>query len=649
VRRKSLLAITILLLVLAGVAAAWLWKTNRDVAASVSGAALGTPATRSNPTDPRLTYASPYRNIGPDVKYVGDEACTGCHRSIAKTYRQHPMGRSLASIESAPVVERFDQQSRNPFEALGFRYQVEQAGNRARHKEMATGPHGQTLAEIAADVHYVVGSGQRGRSYLINRDGYLFLSPITWYPLKQIWDLSPGYTERNNPHFGRPVVAGCLFCHANQVEPVAETANRYRFPLFRGPAIGCERCHGPGELHVERRRAHEEISDRDDTIVNPRHLEHALREAVCQQCHLQGEQRVLRRDRAYFDYRPGLPLQLFFTDFVKPREQKADNKFVGTVEQMYASRCFHESREPNKLGCISCHDPHARPTQEEKVTYFRARCLHCHQERGCSLSLAIRRQKTKGDDCIACHMPRTGSEINHTAITDHLIPRDGDKAAQLAPPGAWPREGEMPLIPFPMGLANPIDAETARDLGVALVEFADQQPDRSARQLAERALPLLEASLAAGPEDVPAWDAKASALWFLRRLEEAWAAYEASLAKAPERELTLFRAATLAARTKRFDKAGAYCRRVIEVNPWRWQYYHLLAGVHSQRQDWSSAGEACRHALQLNPANLAARRLLISSYLRLGKRDQAQAEFETFLGLHPPQQHEALRRWFDRQ
>ena len=42
----------------------------------------------------------------------------------------------------------------------------------------------------------------------------------------------------------------CLFCHCNAVEPVADTLNRYRPPLFRGHAIGCERCHGPGELHV---------------------------------------------------------------------------------------------------------------------------------------------------------------------------------------------------------------------------------------------------------------------------------------------------------------------------------------------------------------------------------------------------------------
>ncbi len=86
---------------------------------------------------------------------------------------------------------------------------------------------------------------------LIERDGFLFQSPITWYVRQRKWDLSPGY-EKANLHFDRSVENNCLFCHANRVEPVAGPADRYRPPIFRGHAIGCERCHGPGELHVKR-------------------------------------------------------------------------------------------------------------------------------------------------------------------------------------------------------------------------------------------------------------------------------------------------------------------------------------------------------------------------------------------------------------
>src|SRR5262245_48931652 len=40
-------------------------------------------------------------NAGPNVKYVGDAACAGCHLEIAKTYHQHPMARSFGPVAQA--------------------------------------------------------------------------------------------------------------------------------------------------------------------------------------------------------------------------------------------------------------------------------------------------------------------------------------------------------------------------------------------------------------------------------------------------------------------------------------------------------------------------------------------------------------------
>ena len=111
--------------------------------------------------------------------------------------------------------------------------------------------------------------GGRGSAYLIERDGYLFESPITWYPQERKWDLSPGY-EKSNVHFDRPIQPDCLFCHANRVEPVAGSVNRYRRPIFQDLGIGCERCHGPGALHVLDPVT---VDGRDMTIVNPARLE----------------------------------------------------------------------------------------------------------------------------------------------------------------------------------------------------------------------------------------------------------------------------------------------------------------------------------------------------------------------------------------
>jgi predicted CXXCH cytochrome family protein len=230
---------------------------------------------------------------------------------------------------------------------------------------------------VEAEVKYALGSGTRGVSYLIEREGRLFQSPISWYRQKNRWDLSPGY-ERRNYHFDRPIEPQCLSCHANRAEPVPLSINRYEEPIFRGHAIGCERCHGPGELHVRRP---EVVAGRDVTIVNPRHLEPALRAAVCEQCHLLGDHRIERPGRGAFDYRPGLPSIAFFA--VYGRASARGNKAVGHVEQMKASRCFRASR--GRLGCTSCHDPHQVPSPAEKAAYFRQQCLACHEQDRCSL------------------------------------------------------------------------------------------------------------------------------------------------------------------------------------------------------------------------------------------------------------------------
>ncbi len=591
------------------------------------------PAPDPTPDDPRLTFPTPYRNVRPEVGYVGDGACARCHADHARTYREHPMGRSLAPVAAARPVERYDEAARNPFDAQGFRYRVEPRDGKVWHTESGAGG-----VEARAEVHFAVGSGTRGRSYLVNRDGYLFQSPITWYPQKGLWDLSPRY-ERDNHHFARPITPECLFCHSNHADHVEHTVNRYRGPIFRGHAVGCERCHGPGQLHVRRHEARENPDGPDDTIVNPGRLEPALRDAVCQQCHLQGQVRVARRGRDPFDYRPGLPLHRFASVFLNAAA-RADTKFVGHVEQMHASACFRASA--GKLGCVSCHDPHRQPAPEKKAAYYRGRCLECHAQKGCSLAAEERRRRSPDDSCVACHLPARDADVSHTAVSDHRIPRDPDRAA---PPGR-PPAGGIPLLPFHRDLEGPGDAEAARDLGVALMDRAERAPERLRRALGEAALPLLDAALARDGEDVPAWEARAHALWCQGRAQEAATDFDALLTKVPRREASLHAAATLAMEMNRPDRARTYWERALEVNPWRYEFHYGLAAALARQRDWRQAVAACQRALALNPAGLEARQVLVRCYAETGQKGRARDEFDVLMALGPSDP-EALRRWFE--
>jgi predicted CXXCH cytochrome family protein len=626
-RQKHLLASAATLTLLVGGLALIAWLLCR------SG-----PAPAALP-DPRLTYPSAFRNVRPDVAYVPEERCAECHADIAAKYRRHPMGRSLAPVAAEPAFEDYSEAAQPTFEAAGFEYRVTRRQSVVVHEEIKRDSNGEAAYALRQEIHYAVGSGAQGRSYFFEREGYLFQSPVSWFSKRARWGLSPGY-DKTEHHFERPVHAECLFCHADQVAPIADAANRYAPPTFRGYAIGCQRCHGPGELHV-REQAAPHVADAEPqaaeggTIVNPARLEPRLRDAVCEQCHLQGEQRVARMGRSLFEYRPGLPLELFVAVFVLPAELADRHKAVSHAEQLAVSKCAEKSA--GKLGCIACHDPHSVPEPAARAMHYRARCLNCHEHDapGCTLPST---QRGPTDDCVACHMPRRdSSNIAHTSVTDHRIPRR--PASETAhPPARALRPEQLPLTRFhaPTALLD------ERDLGVALARLA---VGRQAPPLATLALPRLDDALAEYPTDAAALEARASARSLVGRREEALQDLDRLLRLTPGSEHGHLLAATLARQLNRHGAAADSYRRALAINPYNSEYHHGLAFGCFRSNDWAGAEGAASAALELNPARLDTRRVLIWSLLKQGRPTEARAEFDRYRAFRPPDE-ETVARWF---
>jgi len=584
--------------------------------------------------DPRRSYPTPYLNVQPEVAYVGLDRCADCHWAQAERYKKHPMGNSIAAVTDCTVIEKYD--VHNPFKAVGFEYSIRKAGSRVFHQEKKRDPAGQLVFEQEEEVHFGVGSGHSGRGYLINRNGFLFLSPITWYRQEATWDLSPGYSQTpNHPHFARPVIAECLFCHANHEEPIPSTINHYRQPIAL-QAIGCERCHGPGALHVARRDIGEGGPLPDWSIVNPARLAPALRDAVCEQCHLHPEISVSPRGRNLLEYRPGLPLHLFQSVFLLAPEARDKNKFGGRVEQMQTSACYQKSA--GKLGCISCHDPHGVPAANEKIAFYRNRCLNCHRQdrKDCSVPLAERLRRSKADDCAGCHMPYNPTNFIHVSLTDHRVQRPGRENA-----GLLPASGQLPLVHFYEHLLE--RGEDKRDLGIALVYYAG--PRKLARILA-KAVSILESHLRNCPDDVEALDALGVA-----RLEEniptaALECFEKILAVDPNSERALTKASSAAAAVGEDKKALGYLEQAIKINPYSASNWVGLGHLCMRRAEWAKAAEAVDQSLRLSPASLDARRLAVIVPYRQGKRAQAVAAWQAFAAFEPPDK-DAMRRLLD--
>lgn len=592
------------------------------------------PAVVLKPHD--AVFDSRFHNTQPGVKYVAEERCAECHAEIAAAFRQHPMGQSLEAVVPARELARAPLPAQ-PLVAGNYAYEIAEQDSQLWHREEQRSSNGETLQTIAHPVAYAVGAGSRGRSYLIRRGDHLLMSPVTWYPSQNRWGLSPGY-ERNNSHFYRPIVSGCLYCHAGEALPIETSRNRYEKPIFAEHAIGCQRCHGPGELHVQKHSAAAETKSNefDATIVNPAHLSPELALDVCTQCHLGGVARIIAPGRKQTDYRPGLRLSNFQAIYIERNEQAT--KFVGHVEQMQASGCFVGSQ--GKLHCTSCHDPHRVPATENRVAYFKAKCQNCHSAAdACRETSARREATTPADNCLHCHMPEQKTEIQHAAITDHRIPRR-PLADVIAPKTAEKRR----LVPFDRtALARP-GYPVQRNLALATVQAWDYDAQLPTAKEVHEIVKLLEPYVAAHPADYPAREALA--LCYERMQQNAAAAgqFEKVLAEHPEREFSRAGSARNLSATKRYREAAAHWEHAVQLNPWMPLYRAEWGTALANQARWEEAHTVAEKAIELAPDSMAARQLLVETLLALNRPEGADRAFEELVRLSNT--GDQLREWY---
>jgi len=420
---------------------------SRALGALVLGACLAGLACTGDDPAPTAVPAPRFTNQDPTVAYVGIGECRPCHLDIATTYTQTGMGRSFYPMSRARAVEDFEKDNEFVVASSGLRYRMTERDGKYYQRQYLLDSRGREIAADERELVWVVGSNNHNRSYLVTLDERLFQAPICWYPQASKWDLCPGF-EVKNDHFGREIGPSCLFCHNAAMKPVSGERNLFEKPIPHG--IDCERCHGPGALHVERwsdGRA-SSTGELDPTIVNPRRLSPTERLQLCSQCHhadSKTTKRVQRPGREMQDFRPGQLLSEVAIAFSTIEKTHADFGLSSQVDRMILSRCFRESG--GKLECLTCHNPHVTTYHEERPPdLFRRKCLGCHAEADCGAAQASR-QATSGlaDDCVACHMRKAEPDDQRfTEFTDHWIRRrielgrDEQHGYEVAP--VWPAD-----------------------------------------------------------------------------------------------------------------------------------------------------------------------------------------------------------------
>ncbi|MBX3400021.1 MAG: hypothetical protein KF873_14870 [Gemmataceae bacterium] len=634
-RRTAMIGIAILLALAGGLVAGWflLLGTNPPPFQTVDDIQPD-PA----PPDPRVVFETPFRNVKPDVKYTGDASCAGCHPKHDSDYHKHPMGRSADRVGRPGAPENYT--ANNPFTSQGYELRAERAGKVDRHIVSAKDGRGAPLSDHVMAASIAIGSGTRGRSYLAIEDGAVFQTPVSWYgQTMQKWDLSPSYDLGTG---GRRIISKeCLYCHVNQVDAVQGSPNRIVGGAFPEQVnVGCERCHGPGELHVRERTDGAAPGGMDTSIVNPKHLSHDLRGAICQQCHLQGEERVTRRGRDIFEYRPGLPWDQFVSVFVRHPTITDYHKSVGQFDQMHVSKCYTGSG--GKLDCTSCHDAHAKPDPTSADAYYRTRCQTCHESKGCTAPVAER--SAKSDSCIACHMPKAdSSNIVHTAVTDHRVVRRPDSVTP--PRRSLPADAD-PIVPFARSPHAPMVEELERDLAIAFAKTIGKMPGSRSIYLAD-AEDRLTRTLKRWPGDAAAWDMMARLSSRLdaptRFLDAARKAHR--LANESESASMLLADALVANRD--YYKALAITDRLVATNPRLIEHRLQRARTLILMEEWTRAETACRDLLAIHPLLPEAHLLLAHCRQRQGDRDGGEAGLETAVRLATkPSVRDDFRKWY---
>jgi hypothetical protein len=363
---------------------------------------------------------NPFQNAVPGkATYVGMETCRSCHSTIYDTYIQTGMGQSWGLANKAKSAADYSPPKALVYDSVkDFYYKPYWDGDSLSILEFRLNGK-DTVHRRTEKVSYIVGSGQHTNSHLIDINGYLHQAPITFYTQKGKWDLAPGFEKGMNSRFDRKIELECISCHNGYPDFVEGSLNKYKTVKL---GIDCERCHGPGSLHVaDKQSGHivDTAKQTDYTIVNPRKLSTEQQNNLCQRCHLQGIA-VLNDQKTFFDFLPSDDLHKTVNVFMPTYSGEEKNMIMAShVERMKMSNCYVNS---GKMSCINCHNPHVSVKVTPQSQYLNA-CKSCHGSKDpCSEKLVVR--NLKKDNCIECHMPKNGSiDIPHVAVTDHYIRR----------------------------------------------------------------------------------------------------------------------------------------------------------------------------------------------------------------------------------
>lgn len=589
--------------------------------------------------------------------YIDPNVCASCHLGQHEGYQNTGMARSLSP--AGPFLSRILGEKTATFyhQPSDRHYTVFRRGDQyflRRHQMRGENK----INQLERRIDLVIGSGNHAAT-LVHRSeqGKLLELPLTWYSASGgYFAMSPGYDNPNHFGFRRQITDKCRSCHSAypQVPTGSDVA-----------PIDCQRCHGPGQRHLDSISADAGIDAIRQSIVNPARLTPARALETCLQCHLETTSRplpdsLLRHPREIFSFRPGDPLGDFRIYFDHPNDHPLAEKFeVNSAGYRFLkSSCFRASQ--GEFQCISCHNPHRHLRGEEMGAKTRAVCLSCHQE-----ALSSVAAHTLDSDCVSCHMPKRRSEdAVHVMVTDHSIPRLLPDSDPFHPQDELENARRAvyrgPVVPFypPDFPSSPEDrlylalAQIKDDAnlasGVAALQAAVEQLETKngyyyfelAKALLKtghqhKAMRALEKSLNLNPNDQAACQVLGEVLLQRGELEKAIQRLESCRQNQPVDAALETTLAVAYGQRGELEKAIAVLEHVIQKDPDRVSARMNLGTALERKGESHAAKEQYREVIRIQPDSGLAHFYLANVLLSTGEEQEAAYYLQKAGDLNP--------------
>lgn len=275
------------------------------------------------------------------------------------------------------------------------------------------------------DIAFVYGSKWKQRYFTKKGDDYFPLG-AQWDVTHNIWRAYmvapntdwwvPFYPADN---LQRPTGPLCDGCHSVNYNIQTKAVTEWN--------VGCEKCHGPGSLHVRQ--------PSQTSIISPARLDPLQATDVCIQCHSQGQPINNPFNGKYYDWPVGFQVGMDLKNFWKLEEHKlGQQSFTHFADgsahknRMQGNDFVQSAMYTHGVSCQSCHDVHGTANNADLLKPANVMCLECHGPKSPNgpHSATIEAHThhsagSAGNECVNCHMPKIAQQLADINIRSHTF------------------------------------------------------------------------------------------------------------------------------------------------------------------------------------------------------------------------------------